>query len=356
MDVLARMDTLDHEQVIYHRHPSGPRVIVAIHSTVLGPALGGTRWYPYPSEEAALTDALRLSAAMTAKAAVAGLDLGGGKAVVLGDPTQKTEAQLRAYGAFIESLGGRYITTTDVGTLTREMDIIREVTRFVARTSGTKGGSGDTSILTAVTVINGMRAAMRVAFGEESFRGRRVVVVGVGKVGSRVARYVAEHGADLLVADIRHDAAATLARELGARVIDVTGAYRAECDILSPNALGGVLTSETIPLLRCRVICGGANNQLGNDPADADLLAARGIVYAPDYVVNSGGVINVAMELEGYDPTRAHCVAERVYDTTREILESAQARGVSTAAAAAQRVAERLAAARAAVTKIPAAR
>ena len=164
-------------------------------------------------------------------------------------------------------------------------------------------------------------------------------------MGSRVARYAAEHGAELLVADIRRDAAATLARETGARVIEVAEAYRTECDVLSPSALGSVLTPETIPLLRCRVICGGANNQLGNDPADADLLAARGIVYAPDYVVNSGGVINVAVELEGYDPARAHRLAERVYDTTREILESAQAHGVSTAAAAAQRVTERLPAA-----------
>ncbi len=343
-----------HEQLIFHHDPaSGLRAIVAIHSTLLGPALGGTRWYPYPDEGEAVRDAIRLSAAMTQKSAVAGLDLGGGKAVVLGDPTRKTPAQLRAYGEFIESLGGRYLTTTDVGTTTDEIDEVARYTRHVVGTSAARGGSGDTSALTAVTVINGMRAAMRVAFGDESFRDRHIVVVGVGKVGGRVARHAAEHGARVSIADVRADAARKLACETGADVVDVARAYAMESDVLSPNALGDVLTPETIPALRCAVVCGGANNQLHSDPTDADLLRDRGIVYAPDYVVNCGGVINVAVELDGYDPDRAQRLADNVYKTTLAVLETAQQAGISTAAAALRRVEERLAAAKSASKEAP---
>lgn len=348
MDVFAGMDERDHEEVIFHRDAAvGLRVIVAIHSTVLGPALGGTRWRPYASEAEALQDVLRLSSAMTSKSAAAGLPFGGGKAAVIGDPAAKTPAQLRAYGRFIESLNGRYVTTTDVGTTTTEIDVVADETRFVVGTSSARGGSGDTSVLTAVTILSGMRAAMRVAFDEESFEGKRVVVVGVGKVGGRVARHLAERGATLVLSDIRTAAAEQLAAELGATTIALARAYTAECDILSPNALGGALSPETIPALRCRVVCGGANNQLANDPADAMLLKERGIVYTPDYVVNSGGVINVAVELEGYDAARANRLGEAVYDTTLRVLRAAEADGTSTAEAAARLVQERLASARA---------
>ena len=345
MGLFAAMASLDHEEIVFHRDAAtGLSVIVAIHSSILGPALGGTRWHPYASEEEALDDVLRLSSAMTYKSAAANLPFGGGKAAVIGDPAGKTPAQLQAYGRFIDSLNGRYITTTDVGTTTAEMDIVAGEARFVVGTSPDRGGSGDTSVLTAATVVQGMRAAMRVAFDDESFADKRVVVVGVGKVGGRVARYLAEGGAKLVLSDIRTEAAERLAAEIGAATTGLDQAYTTECDILSPNALGRVLTPESIPALRCRVVCGGANNQLANDPADAALLKERGILYAPDYVINSGGVISVAMEIERYDAARARQLADGVYETTLRILRTAEREGVSTAEAAGRFVQERLAA------------
>ncbi len=349
MAVFERIASTGHEQVVFASDPaSGLRAIIAVHSTLLGPALGGTRWHPYPSEDAALDDVLRLSAAMTAKSAVAGLDFGGGKAVVIGDPALKSEAQLRAYARAVDALGGHYLTTTDVGTTTAEMERLREHTRYVVGLSPEHGGGGDTSLLTAETVISGMRAAMRVAFDDESFDGRHVVVIGTGKVGAQVARHAAQGGARVTVADVRADAARALADEIGAEVAPVEGAYTIACDVLSPNALGSVLTRATIPELRCRVVCGGANNQLEEDPDGARLLAQHHVVYAPDYVVNCGGVISAAVEWGGYDEARARALADRVYDTTLAILREAAQAGMSTAEAAARHVARRLAEARAA--------
>jgi glutamate dehydrogenase/leucine dehydrogenase len=347
MGVLEHMGAMAHETLVFHRDGrSGLRAIVAVHSTALGPALGGTRWHPYTTEDEALEDVLRLSTAMTAKSAVAGLEMGGGKAVVIGDPAVKTPEQLRAYGALIESLGGRYITTTDVGTTTAEMDALRTLTRYVVGVSRERGGGGDTSELTAVTVTEGMRATLRVAFGDERFEGRHVVVLGVGKVGARVARYAAKRGAQVTVADVRSDAAHALAPEIGAAVAEPEDALTLECDVLSPNALGDVLNERTIPRLCCRTVCGGANNQLGRDPEDAQLLAERGIVYAPDYVVNCGGVINAAVEWEGYSEQRARELAGRVYGTTLGVLEAARRDAISTADAALRLVEERLRAAK----------
>ena len=343
----AAYDTLHHEEVLYHYDAaSGLRAIIAIHSTALGPSLGGTRWYPYAGAEAALRDVLRLSMAMTAKSAAAGLDLGGGKAAVIGNPADRTPEQLAAYARLIERFEGRYITTTDVGTTTADLDALSELTRYVTGASRERGGSGDTSALTAETVMLGMRAALRTAFGDESLEGRRVVVVGVGKVGGRVARACAAGGARVGVADVWQEGAERLAAEIGADVLDVDGVYAEPCDVLSPNALGGVLNQDSIPALRCRVICGAANNQLLRDPEDAALLAERGILYAPDYVVSAGGVINVAVELDGYSEERARTIAARVYPTVLEILELSERLGISTAEAALRRVEDRIAAAR----------
>ena len=339
-------DTLHHEEVLYHHDAaSGLRAIIAVHSTALGPSLGGTRWYPYADAEAALRDVLRLSMAMTAKSAVAGLDLGGGKAAVIGDPADRTPEQLAAYARAVDRLEGRYITTTDVGTTTADLDALIELTPHVVGASPERGGSGDTSALTAETVMLGMRAALRAAFGDESLEGRRVVVVGVGKVGGRVARACAEAGASVGVADVWREGAERLAAEIGADVLDPETAYAEPCDVLSPNALGGVLSEASIPALRCRVICGAANNQLLNDPDDADLLAERGILYAPDYVVSSGGVINVAVEREGYSEERARAIASDVHGTTLDILERSERLAISTAEAALRRVEERIEAA-----------
>ena len=347
--LIDRMHGAGHEQVIFHQDAaSGLRAIVAIHSSLLGPALGGTRWYPYADEREALDDVLRLSRAMTAKAAVAGIPLGGGKAVVIGDPSAKTEAQLLAYAALIESLGGRYVTTTDVGTTTDEIDFISDHTRYVVGTSAAKGGSGYTAVLTGETVTHGLRAALQFAYGHQSLDGRHVVVVGVGKVGARVARYAAEQGAQVSLADVREQTVQMLAEEIGAAVVELDTAYELECDVLSPNALGGVLTPRSIERLRCRIVCGAANNQLARDPDDADLLRQRGIVYTPDYVVNAGGVINVADEMEGYDAARAAALAVGVYETTLGLLQRSEREDISTAHAAAGLVQERLVTARAA--------
>ena len=336
-----------HEAVWYCRDArSGLRALIALHSSVLGPGLGGARWRPYADAAEALTDVLRLSAAMTAKSAAAGLDYGGGKAAVIGDGAAKTPELLAAYGRFVERLGGRYVTTTDVGTTTEDLDLIADHTRHIVGLSPARGGSGDTSVLTARTVLNGMRAALRAAFGDGALSGRRVVVVGAGKVGGKVARAAAAEGARVTVADVREGAARALADAIGGEHADPGAAWELPCDVLSPNALGGVLGPESIPRLRCRVVCGGANNQLRRDPADAALLAERGILYAPDYIVNSGGVIQVAAEQSGEGEERARALADRVGETTFGVLSLAEREGITTAEAALRRVDERLAAAR----------
>ncbi len=346
-DILVRMTAAAHEEVIFHRDAdSGLEVIVAIHSTLLGPALGGTRWQPYTNEAAALEDVLRLAEAMTAKSALAGLPFGGGKAVVIGDPDQKRPEALRAYARFIDGLGGRFWTTTDVGTTTAEIDEMRRHTEYVVGTSAAQGGTGDTSELTAVSVVAGMRAAMESTFGTDSFAGRRLVVLGTGKVGSRIARLAANEGANVVVADVREEVAAALAREIDGETAPAGTAHALDCDVLSPNGLGGVLNPASIPELRCRVVCGAANNQLANDPEDAALLASRGILYAPDYVVNSGGVISVTAGWEGGSAESARALAEAVRETTARVIALAEGEGLTTAAAAARLVAERLAASR----------
>ena len=324
-----------YEQIAHWRDAeAGIEAICAIHSTALGPAIGGTRWQPYEDADAALNDVLRLSGAMTLKSSAARLPFGGGKAVVIGDPASKTEAQLRSYAEFVNRFEGRYLTTTDVGTTTEEIDLISQWTPHVVGTSPALGGSGDTSALTSVTVLNGIYATLEALDGDPSPEGKTIVVVGVGKVGSKVARSLSEDGARVLVADIRAIAAAALAAEIGANTISVDEAYVVPCDVLSPNALGGVFGEETIPAMQCRAICGGANNQLVRDPEDAALIAERGILYAPDYVVNSGGVISVAQEVAGWSYEQAVEHAEGVFETTREIFELAERRKIATAEAA----------------------
>ena len=332
MTRIERIERLGFEDVLVWRDEITPlTAIVAIHSTALGPAVGGTRWQPYASFDDALNDALRLSAAMTKKSAVAGLAFGGGKAVVIGDQNAKSIDQLRSYARFLNQLEGRFVTTTDVGTTTRELDQLRAWARHVAGLSAMLGGAGDTSGLTASTVLGGMRATFEALDGDAApggdLAGRRIVVIGVGKVGSKVARRLAEAGAQLTIADIRADAAAELATELGAVAAPLDEAWTLPCDLLSPNALGGVFSAETIPTLRCRAICGAANNQLAREPQDAALLAERGILFAPDYVVNSGGLISVAGELSGWSPARSEQHAEGVYKGHPAALPRRRRRG-----------------------------
>ena len=335
----------DHEQVVLCQHAeTGLRAIVAIHSTRLGPGLGGTRFRPYPSDEDALEDVLRLSRAMTYKAAAAGLPLGGGKAVIIGNPaTDRTEAMLRVYGRFLESLGGRYLTAEDVGTTTADMDLLRQETRYV---TGTSTGSGDPSPATAVGVMHAMRAAVAHRWGEGSLAGRRVLVSGVGKVGSALVGHLVENGATVTVADVRPEAVTAMVEAHGVQSVDAERAHTFPCDIFSPCALGGILRPATIAELACAAVVGAANNQLA-DEGCAELLAAAGVLWAPDYVVNAGGIINIAEELgaEGYDRDRAHARLAQIGETLSLVLRTAEAEGITTAAAADRLAEARLAAA-----------
>jgi len=332
-----------HEQVVFCQdQASGLRAIIAIYSTALGPALGGTRFYPYESEAAALADVLDLSRAMAYKNAMAGLDLGGGKAVIWGDPAKiKTEALLRAYGRFVESLGGRYYTACDVGTYTADMDIVAKETRFVTGRSVENGGCGDSSVLTALGVFQGMRAAAEHIWGSPTLAGRRVGIAGVGKVGRWLTGHLVADGADVVITDVNPDAIRIVRdKHPGVEVVaDTAALIGSDIDVYAPCALGGALNDETVPVLRAKVVAGGANNQLAH-PGIEKLLVERGILYAPDYVVNSGGVIQVADEINGFNFDRAKARAEKIFDTTRQILQLAAAEDVPPAVAA-DRLAER---------------
>jgi valine dehydrogenase (NAD+) len=332
-----------HEQVVFcHDSPTGLRAIIAIYSTALGPSLGGTRFYPYPSEEAALTDVLNLSRAMAYKNALAGLDHGGGKAVIIGDPLRlKSEALLRAYGRFVQSLNGRYITACDVGTYSEDMDIVARECRHVTGRTVPNGGAGDSSVLTAFGVFQGMRAAAEHAWGTSSLEGRRVGVEGVGKVGHRLVDHLVEEGAEVVICDVNPGAVERVqekhpAVEAAAGRDELLGS---SIDVFSPCALGGAINDANLSLLDAGIICGGANNQLAH-PGIEKLLADRGIVYAPDYVVNAGGVIQVADEIGGFSFERAQARAAQIFDTTRRILAIADEEGVPPAVAA-DRLAER---------------
>jgi leucine dehydrogenase len=323
------------EQVVHFHDPrSGLRAIVAIHSTALGPALGGTRFFPYPSEAEALRDVLRLARGMTYKAAAAGLDLGGGKAVILGDPRRlKSEELLRAYGRFVDTLGGRYITAEDVGTAGDDMDVVRRETRFVTGVSPTLGGSGDPSPVTAWGVFQGMIACAEEAWKESSLAGRRVAVQGVGKVGYHVVKNLVEAGASVVVSDVDVDSLARAVREFGVDTAEPDKIHAEECDIFAPCALGGMIRDDTLPSLKCRVVAGSANNQLDR-PEHGEALTDQGILYAPDYVINAGGLINVADEIRGYDRDRAMMRVQEIYRTLRKVFTMAREESISTSRAA----------------------
>jgi len=332
-----------HEQVVFCTdESSGLRAIIAIYSTALGPALGGTRFYPYPDEQAALDDVLALSRAMAYKNALAGLDHGGGKAVILGDPAaDKTEALLRAYGRFVQSLGGRYVTACDVGTYVADMDVVARECSFVTGRSEAHGGAGDSSVLTAYGVFQGMRAAAEHLWGRPTVDGRTVGVAGVGKVGRHLVRHLLDDGARVVVTDVDAAAVERLRREHPqvAVVASTDELVRSDLDVYSPCALGGALTDEVVNVLRARIVCGGANNQLAH-PGVEKLLADRGVLYAPDFCVNSGGVIQVADEIEGFSFDRARLKASAIFETTREVFRLADEEGVPPEVAA-ERLAER---------------
>jgi leucine dehydrogenase len=343
MGVFEHINGDGYEQVVYCTDDqSGLRSIIAIHSTALGPALGGTRFYPYATEEDALVDVLRLAKGMTYKAAAAGLDLGGGKAVIIGDPRRiKTEELLRAYGRFVETLGGRYITAEDVGTALDDMDTVRRESRWVTGCSHTYGGSGDPSPVTAYGVLQGQKACALEAFGSAELKGRTVALQGVGKVGNALCKHLVEEGAHVTIADVDVDNLGKAVAAYGVETAPLEEVHKLEVDIFAPCALGAIVNDDTISEFKCKIIAGAANNQLATE-AHGDKLRDLGIVYAPDFVINSGGLINVEDELRGYDRERALKKVEGIYRALQLIFAMSSERGISTSRAALEHAQERI--------------
>jgi leucine dehydrogenase len=344
MSLFDKMDVSGHEEVVFcHNQDAGLRAIVAIHDTSLGPALGGLRMWPYKSEAEALEDVLRLSRGMTYKAAVAGLNLGGGKAVVLGDPkTDKTEVLFRALGRFVQSLNGRYITAEDVGTDVNDMEIVFQETDYCVGVHQVHGGSGDPSPFTANGVLQAIRACLRRRFDDEDVGRYSYAVQGVGHVGLHLVRLLREADAKVLVSDVDEEAVRQ-ALELGCERVGVDEIYDVAADVFSPTALGATLNAETIPRLRCSIVAGAANNQLADD-ASGDELERRGILYAPDYAANAGGLMNVSIELEGYNRERAIRMTRTIYYNVSRIFAIAERDGIPTWKAADRMAEERIAA------------
>lgn len=333
----------EHEEVaVFWHRASGLLAVVAIHSTVRGPSLGGSRFRQYPTLDAAVTEACNLSEAMTYKAAVAGLPQGGGKAVLVGDPSiAKTRHLLVDYASVLDSLGGRYITAEDVGTTQADMDLLSEHTRYVAGTSVEKGGSGDPSPVTAFGVFRAMQGAWAHAHGSDDLSGVRVAVSGLGKVGAELTRLLAGAGAKLTIADVSDTAVQSVLVHGSADVVNPAVIHATECDIFAPCALGYVLNDVSVPELRCQMVVGAANNQLSSAEI-ADALLDRGVTYVPDFVANAGGIINIAHEHGGYDESSARAQVSEIYATTRSILERADQHGITPLSASIAIAKERL--------------
>ena len=343
MELFAALEKDDYEELLFCQDKaSGLKAIIAIHDTTLGPALGGTRMWTYATEEEAIIDALRLAKGMTYKNAVSGLNLGGGKTVIIGDPKKdKNEAMFRAFGRYIQGLNGRYITAEDVGTTEEDMNIIHQETDYVTGTSPTYGSSGNPSPATAFGVYRGMKAAAKAAFGSDSLEGKRVAVQGVGNVAFTLCKYLHEEGAQLIVTDIHKEAVQRAVEAYSATAVNPDEIIGVDCDIYAPCALGATLNDHSLPLLKAKVIAGAANNQL-KEPRHGDALHELGIVYAPDYVINAGGVINIADELNGYHKERAFKQVAKIYDNITRVLEISRTSGIPTYAAADQLAVERI--------------
>ncbi|MEO8669657.1 MAG: Glu/Leu/Phe/Val dehydrogenase, partial [Tahibacter sp.] len=320
--IFETLSQTGHEQVVYcHNKDAGLKAIIAIHNTVLGPALGGTRMWAYKTEQEALNDVLRLSRGMTYKAAVSGINLGGGKAVIIGDPSKdKSEALFRAFGRFINSLNGRYITAEDVGIDVNDMEYVLKETEFVTGVHQVHGGSGDPSPFTAFGTLQGLMAALNVAYGNEDVGKYSYAVQGVGHVGFEFVKLLREQGAKVWVTDINKEAVQRCVDEFGCEAVALDEIYDVPADVYSPCALGGTVNEKTLPRLKCKVICGAANNQLSTD-AIGDEVSARGILYAPDYAVNAGGLMNVSLEIDGYNRERAMRMMRTIYYNLGKIFQ-----------------------------------
>ncbi|WP_010650802.1 Leu/Phe/Val dehydrogenase [Oceanobacillus massiliensis] len=343
MEIFTSLEKYDYEQLIFCQDKnSGLKAIIALHDTTLGPALGGTRMWTYDSEEDAIVDALRLAKGMTYKNAAAGLNLGGGKTVIIGDPKKdKNPEMFRAFGRYIQGLNGRYITAEDVGTTVQDMDLIHLETDYVAGTSSYSGASGNPSPVTAYGVYKGMKASAKEAFGNDSLEGKTIAIQGVGNVAYALCEYLHNEGAELIVTDINKEAVKRAVDAFGAKAVDPDDIYEAECDIYAPCALGATINDSTIPKLKAKVIAGSANNQL-KSTTHGDIVHEKGIVYAPDYVINAGGVINVADELVGYNAERAMKNVETIYSSLERVFEIAKRDNIPTYVAADRMAEERI--------------
>lgn len=343
MKIFEYMEKYDYEQLVMCQDKqSGLKAMIAIHDTTLGPALGGTRMWSYNSEDDAIEDALRLAKGMTYKAAAAGLNLGGGKTVIMGDPNKdKNEAMFRAFGRYVQGLNGRYITAEDVGTTVADMDLIHEETNYVTGISPAFGSGGNPSPVTAYGVYVGLKATAKQAWGNDSLEGKRVAVQGVGNVSYNLCRYLHEEGAKLIVTDINKEAVARAVEEFGAQAVDINDIYGVDCDIFSPNALGAVINDETIPQFKARVIAGAANNVL-KEERHGEQIHELGFYYAPDFVINAGGLINVADELHGYNRDRAMKKVEGIYQNIEKVFAIANRDKIATYKAANRMAEERI--------------
>lgn len=333
MSLFEALERDGFEQVVFCNDvETGLKAIIAIHDTTLGPALGGVRMWNYNCEEEALHDVLRLAKGMTYKNAAAGLNLGGGKAVIIGDPKKdKSEALFRSFGRFVETLNGRYITAEDVGTFEEDMDYIHMETEFVTGTS--RKGAGDPSPVTALGIYYGMKQAAKEAFGSDSLKGLTIAIQGVGQVAYHLCKHLHEEGAELIVTDINEEAVERAVKEFAATSVKPDEIYDVDCDIFSPCALGGIINDETIPRLKAKVIAGSANNQLEKEE-HGRILHEKGILYAPDYVINAGGVINVAEELAGYNRQRALNKVKSIYNILETVFEISRQKNIPTSIAA----------------------
>jgi leucine dehydrogenase len=345
--VFGQVSFNDHEQIVFcNDKDTGLKAIIGIHNTVLGPALGGTRMWKYTNEWEALNDVLRLSRGMTYKSAISGLNLGGGKAVIIGDAkTDKSPELIQKFGAFIHSLSGKYITAEDVGTTTPDMDLIRDITPHVTGISEARGGSGNPSPVTAYGVYMGMKAAAKYQFGSDKLDGKKILVQGIGHVGETLVDFLVKEGANVQITDINEARLQEIETKYGASIFRGEDIYSAEVDIYSPCALGATINDETIHKIKAKVIAGAANNQLANEQIHGQILKERGIAYAPDFLINAGGIINVYGEIVGYDKAEAMRRTENIYNTTLEIFNFAKTQNSTTHQAALsiaeKRIAER---------------
>jgi len=334
--VFGQLSFNGHEQIVFcNDKDTGLKAIIGIHNSVMGPALGGTRMFNYANEWEALNDVLRLSRGMTYKAAITGLNIGGGKAVIIGDAkTQKTPELMRKFGEFVHSLSGRYITAEDVGMETADMDIVRDVTPYVTGISEERGGSGNPSPVTAFGVYMGMKAAAKQQFGSEKLEGKKVLVQGIGHVGETLVEYLTKEGAQVFITDINEEKLYQVASKYNAQIFTGEDLYTADVDIYAPCAMGATINDTTVNKIKAKVIAGAANNQLANENTHGLILQERGILYAPDFLINAGGIINVYAELAHYDKAEIMRKTENIYNTTLEIFDYATANGITTHQAA----------------------